>query len=335
MSTASLAFDACHTEVGAASRAAPGPDPASPGTPPVAGPTRADELTRVETPAAIPLADALAAWDREARRGVLDTGRYRMPYFVWGTGPPLVFIHGLADRSRAFVPVMAALRHEVTCVGYELPDGATDGARLGAYRHRHLVADLLALLDHLDVKQAALFGSSFGSTIALATLHDHPDRAGRAVLQGGFAYRPLVVWERVLCRFARYWRGTMGTLPLRERLHHPADVRVFRDWPELFELHRENFDVVPKAAAARRGLMILDVDLRPKLPAIRQPVLMICGDCDPIVPAACEGPLLERLPHVARVELPGCGHYPQYTHATLVAEIVRQFLAAPACRVGV
>src|SRR4029079_1892888 len=96
--------------------------------------------------------------------------------------------------SRAFVPVMAVLRHEVTCVGYELPDGATDGARLGAYRHLHLVAALLALLDHLGVKQAALFGSSFGSTVALATLHDQPGRAGRAVLHSGVGDRTPGVW---------------------------------------------------------------------------------------------------------------------------------------------
>src|SRR5581483_233195 len=110
---------------------------------------RADDFVRVETPAAIPLPAALAAFDREARPGTLDTGRYRMPYFVWGAGPPLVFIHGLADLAKSFVPVMAALRRDFTCVGYELPAGGPDGARLGAYRHRHLVADLIALLDHL------------------------------------------------------------------------------------------------------------------------------------------------------------------------------------------
>jgi pimeloyl-ACP methyl ester carboxylesterase len=257
-----------------------------------------------------------------------------MPYFVWGDGPPLVFVHGLADQSKSFVPVMAALRREFTCIGYQQPGGNGDGARLGGYRHRHLVADLIALLDHLGLKQASLFGSSFGSTIVLAALHAHPDRATRGVLQGGFAYRPLARWERVLCRFARYWPGTIATLPLRDRLHDPADVRVFRDSPESFQFLRDNFDVNLKAAVARRGLMVLDFDLRPKLPAIRQPVLMICGDCDPIVPAACQAPLLERLPHVARVELPACGHFPHYTHAPLVAEVVRQFLMAPACRVG-
>jgi pimeloyl-ACP methyl ester carboxylesterase len=294
----------------------------------------ADEYVQVETPPAIPLATALKQWEGQARRGVCDTGRYRMPYYVWGDGPPIVFVHGLADRGKAFIHVMATLRRQFTCVAYDLPAGEGDGAKLGAYRHRHFVADLEALLDHLRLPNAHLFGSSFGSTIVLATLAAHRNWPTRAILQGGFAYRPLAVWERLLCGFARYWPGTLATLPLRARLDHPSDMNVFDTSPDGFRFHRENSDSIPKAAVARRGLMIRDVDLRPKLPSIRQPVLLICGDCDKIVTAECMAPLLAGLPNVARVELPSCGHYPQYTHAPLVAEIVRQFLAAPACRLG-
>src|SRR4051794_2653913 len=56
-----------------------------------------------------PLAEVLARFDREATRGVCDTGRYRLPYYVWGAGPPLVFIHGAADVSRSFVLVISRL----------------------------------------------------------------------------------------------------------------------------------------------------------------------------------------------------------------------------------
>jgi pimeloyl-ACP methyl ester carboxylesterase len=97
----------------------------------------------------------------------------------------------------------------------------------------------------------------------------------------------------------------------------------------MWEFLQVNSGSQPKAAVARRGLMILDIDLRPLLPRVRQPVLMVCGDRDTIVPRVCEGPLLNGLPNVARVEIPGSGHYPQYTHAPLVAELVRQFFTAP------
>ena len=290
----------------------------------------------VETPPAIPLAAALDLWDREARRGVCDTGRYRMPYFVWGSGPPLVFVHGLADTSRAFIPVMAALRRQFTCIAYDLPAGGADGARLGAYRHRHLVADLFALLDHLGFRQAHLFGSSFGSTIVLAALHAHPDWTTRAVLQGGFAYRPLARWERRPVRVRPLLAGAAGDAaaagatgsPVRHA-GLPATAGRVPVPPDQQRRAAEGGRRPPRAD-------VLDVDLRPQLPAIRQPVLMICGDCDRDraggVRAAAAGGAAER--GAGRVA--GCGHYPQYTHAPLVAEVVRQFLAAPAagCRVA-
>jgi pimeloyl-ACP methyl ester carboxylesterase len=289
-----------------------------------------DGTLRVEAPPAVPLAEALRLWGSEARFGVCDTGRYRASYFVWGHGPPLVFIHGLADLAKSFVLMMEPLRRHFTCVGYELPDGGGDGARLGAYRHRHLVADLFALLDHLGFARSYLFGSSFGSTIALAALAEAPQRLPRAVLQGGFACRGLARWEHFLCSFARYWRGPMRTFPLRGRLDYPADVRSFARVPsEHWTFLKSNTGAVSKAATARRGLMVPRIDLRPLLPKILQPVLLVCGEEDYIVPRVCEAPLMDGLPKVERVEFPSCGHYPQYTHAPVLAEVVRRFLTPP------
>jgi pimeloyl-ACP methyl ester carboxylesterase len=290
-----------------------------------------DGMLRIEAPPGVPLARALELWQAEARFGVCDTGRYKASYFVWGQGPPLVFIHGLADRAKSFVLLMEPLRRHFTCVGYELPDGDDDGARLGAYRHKHLVADLFALLDYLSLSRSYLFGSSFGSTIVLAALAEAPERLPRAVLQGGFAWRALARWEHFLCSFARYWRGPMRTFPLRGRLDYPADVRSFAAVPpEHWTFLKQNTGAVSKAATARRGLMVPRLDLRPLLPKIKQPVLLVCGDADFIVPRACDVPLLEGLPNVERIEFPECGHYPQYTHAPVLAEVMRRFLTPPA-----
>ena len=72
------------------------------------------------------------------------------------------------------------------------------------------------------------------------------------------------------------------------------------------------------------------LDLRPRLPAIRQPVLLISGENDSIVAKSCDRVLVDGLPSVDRVEIPACGHYPQYTHAPVLAEVVRRFLTPPA-----
>jgi aminoacrylate hydrolase len=277
------------------------------------------------------LAEALRRLEAEAVRGVCDTGRYRCPYYVCGDGPPLVFIPGLSDDALSFVMPIALLSRDFRCVAYDLPSGRGDGARLGRYRHADFVADLFALLDHVAAKRSYAFGSSFGSTIALAALHRAPERLPRAILQGGFACRPLAAAELLLARLARCCPGTMRRLPFRTALlRHNHFAPFAARGPEVWEFFLKRWGSPPLAAAARRALLLHQLDLRPLLPAIHQPVLLVTGDCDPLVNRRCEEELLHGLPQVRRVELERCGHVPYFTHPELLAEVVRRFLTPPA-----
>lgn len=283
------------------------------------------------TPALIGLAESLARFQREASRATCETGRYRCSYFSWGQGPPLVFIPGLSDQALSFVMAAALLAPRFRCIGYDLPLGRGDGARLRGYRHADLVDDLFALLDHLGIRQSYVLGSSFGSTVALAALRRHPERLPRAVLQGGFARRPLAPTEILLASMARYWSWPMRRIPFRRQLvarnhHAPFATRPTEVWEFLLE----RWGSTPMSAVAQRALLMHRLDLRPLLREVRQPVLLVCGDADPLVHRHCEAELLAGLPNAGRVEIGGCGHNPQYTHPDALAEIISQFLS-PQC----
>ncbi len=274
---------------------------------------------------------ALARLAAEGRPGVCVTPRYRLRSVVWGEpgGVPLVFVHGMNDLARSFAPVMARLVDAgVRCVAYDLPNGAGDGANLGMVRHPHFVADLVALLDHLGEPVADLFGSSFGSTIALRTAAAHPDRVRRVVLQGGFARRPLHWSERGLARLGRYWFGVrMGDLPFREREVRRMEGKPFAGLDgAAWRFLSANTAVTPGRACALRTLMLDRLDLRPLLPRVRCPVLMVGGDRDGVVPRWCEAEVEAGVPDVRRVGFAGGGHYPQYTHAAATAAEVFRFL---------
>jgi pimeloyl-ACP methyl ester carboxylesterase len=274
--------------------------------------------------------DALRRLEREGTRGVCNTGRYQLPYLAWGEGPPLVFIHGLGDTNRSFVAPMALLATHFRCIAYDLPSGRGDRARLGEYRHGDLVNDLFALLDHLELKQSYCFGSSFGSTIALAAARLQPHRLPRLVLQGGFAHRPLVRAELLLARVTCFLPGSMRHLPFRQRILERAHFEPFTTLPpEVWQTFLEWTGETPIAAAARQALVLNRVDLRPILADIRQPVLLVCGDRDPLIGAAQEEVLLQGLPNAGRVVIPGCGHVASYTHPEAVASITRDFLTPP------
>jgi pimeloyl-ACP methyl ester carboxylesterase len=281
-------------------------------------------------PAPLSLGEILERFDREAVHGVCDTGRYRCPYFTWGEGPPVLFIPGLADDARSCVQVIARLAAHFRCIAFDLPAGGADGARLARHTHTDLVADVFALLDHLGLRQSYLFGSSFGSTIALAALRARPERLPRAVLQGGFAHRPLSVAERLMARLVRFWPGSLRSLPVREATLRRENAAHFATLPpEVWDYFLTRSSAHPLAAVAHRALMIHGLDLRATLPEIRQPVLLVCGDNDPLVSRACEEVLLRGLPNARRVELLSCGHNPLFTHPEALAELLRRFLTPP------
>lgn len=277
------------------------------------------------------LAETLARFEREAVRGVCDTGRYRCPYFSWGQGPPLLLIHGIADDARSFVQLAAGLTAHFRCIAYDLPTGIGDGARLSRYTHRDLVADAFALLDHLGCRRSYVFGSSFGSTIALEALRTRPERLPRAVLQGGFARRQLTWAEYLLIRLMRHWPGQVGALPLRRAALRRANARAFAAVPaDVWDYFFERSNGQPVAAVAQRAMLIHRLDLRPVLAEIRQPVLLVCGDHDAVVDRSCDDVLAAGLPNAARVELVNCGHNPLFSHPEVLAEVVRRFLTPPA-----
>ena len=277
------------------------------------------------------LAECLERYRREAQQGVVDTGRYRCRHVVWGRGPTLVLIPGMASDAMSFVMLMARLQTHFRCVSFDLPDGVDDGAHLMTYHHADLTSDLFALLDYLRIRDCSVLGFSFGSTIALSALHRQPGRFTKALLQGGFARRPLSRAEVMLASCGRFWPGRMAHVPLVRRIldRNHREPFLARE-PAVWDFFLERQLRVPLRAFASRALMVHRTDLRAILPTIAQPVLLVCGDRDPLVGKRCEAQLKEGLPSAARAEIEQCGHQPHLTHPEVLAEVVRKYLL-PAC----
>jgi pimeloyl-ACP methyl ester carboxylesterase len=253
-----------------------------------------------------------------------------LPFYSWGEGPPLLFVHGVGDNSRSFIQPISRLSAHFHCIAYDLPSGHRDGARVRDYAHDDLVADVFALLDHLGLRQSYILGSSFGATIVLKAMHARPERLPRGILQGGLAYRPLRRAERLLAYWGRFLPGSMGRLPLREKVLLRATGSAFKELrPDVWDHFLDTSGRARLAAFACQAHLLHRLDLRPILAGIHQPVLLVCGDQDRVVPRRFEEVLLGGLPNAGRVVLEGCGHVPSYTHPELLSEVIRQFLTPP------
>jgi 3-oxoadipate enol-lactonase len=123
---------------------------------------------------------------------------------VVGDGPPVVLLHGLSATRRNVVQGSRALiKRGYRLISYDARGhGASDPA--DRYEYPDLVADLAAVLEHLEIERAAFVGSSMGAATAMAFTLEHPERVPALVqitpAYTGYARTGDVdgeVWERL------------------------------------------------------------------------------------------------------------------------------------------
>jgi len=105
-------------------------------------------------------------------------------YYDQGTGPTLVFIHGLLANSLLWSHVIPHLVSQFRCIAPDLPLGAHShpmhpDADLSPLGVAHLVADFL---EALDLHEVTLIGNDTGGAICQLVIAHHPERITRLVL---------------------------------------------------------------------------------------------------------------------------------------------------------
>lgn len=116
---------------------------------------------------------------RVARSGAVD-----IHYYATGSGRPVVFLHGFPDHSLGWWKQIAALRNDfrvlaVDLRGYNLSGKPEESA---AYHWRHLVDDLVAVLDHEGISAADIVGHDWGGYIAWRAAMTIPARVRSLVV---------------------------------------------------------------------------------------------------------------------------------------------------------
>jgi pimeloyl-ACP methyl ester carboxylesterase len=251
-----------------------------------------------------------------------------MRYRLLGNGPPLCLIPGIASTYHVYAIVLNQLSTRFRTIIYDYPgEHDDDGAKLSRITHDNLVDHLFGLIDHLNIGRAFLAGLSFGSTVALKTLHREPRRFPRAAVQGAFAHRRFSVAERLGLVLGRLVPGKAERLPLRRQVltynGRPEFPAILADrWPFYLEKNGET----PIRSLAHRVSLLTRLDLRPILSEIPTELLLIQGREDRIVPCKDFELLKAMLPRAEGCVVPTAGHVLHLTHAELLAQLIGNWL---------
>ena len=226
------------------------------------------------------------------------------------------FLRGLASFSRLIV-------FDKRGVGMSDP-AATD--RPPTLEER--MEDVRAVMDAAGSEQAALFGTSEGSQLAVLFAATYPERTLATVLYGGFAFArresdypagiPESVVDTVLEIVERDWGGD-GILDLV--LPSIGDDPSAREWWRSYFRRATS----PGAAAAQIRLGV-EGDVREVLGAVQAPTLVLQSAADEWLRAGHARYLAEHIPGARYVELDGADHLPYLAAGDAIVEESREFL---------
>jgi pimeloyl-ACP methyl ester carboxylesterase len=243
-----------------------------------------------------------------------DNGSVRIHYQLEGEGPALVLQHGFTESLMDWYECgyVEALRRDYRLILIDARGhGASDKPHdPDAYELNRRVADVVAVLDALDIAKALFWGYSIGGWIGFG-IAKYAEQRVRALVIGG--QHP----------YARSME------PLRQMVRRgiaQGSGAFVAGMEEVFG---------PESAARKDRLISADLEAllalaedRPDLEAILPTMLMPCslyaGELDPIYPEVEE--CSRHIPRVSFFSLPGLSHCEAYARSELVLPHVARFL---------
>lgn len=114
----------------------------------------------------------------------IDIGADRIHYVEYGSGPPIVFVHGLSGQLRNFAYLdMNALAQTHRVILIDRPGSGHSTRGAGSSASMSAQARTVALfIDAMGLDKPVLVGHSLGGAIALAVGLDHPNSVSRLAL---------------------------------------------------------------------------------------------------------------------------------------------------------
>lgn len=126
------------------------------------------------------------------RNGFVETPHGRMHYAELGSGPPILCIHGNPTWSFLYRKFLTGLSgsHRVVAldlIGFGLSEKPTHPEGYSAEGH---VADVVALIDALDLRDLTLVVQDWGGPIGVGAAAERPERVQTIVAMNTWAFAP-------------------------------------------------------------------------------------------------------------------------------------------------
>jgi pimeloyl-ACP methyl ester carboxylesterase len=226
-------------------------------------------------------------------------------YYVEGSGPPVVLIHGLSGSSRWWWRNIPELAEEFTVYLLDLPGfGSMRDERRG-FELSEAAAWLASWMNELELEPAHVVAHSLGGYIGVRLAVQYSELVDRLVLvapAGISEDKPLVGYSISLLRAAGQLRPRFATIFARD---------FIRAGPRTI---------------LRSARELLSEDATAELHKISQPTLLIWGARDSMIPPTIGRVFREEIPNSRLLVFERVGHVPMIDSHREFNDAVMRFL---------
>jgi pimeloyl-ACP methyl ester carboxylesterase len=194
-----------------------------------------------------------------------------LAYQLFGTGSPLVLLHGGFGSVEMFGPNVEPLAAGRNVIGVDLQSHGRSPAADRPMRFETMADDIAALISELKLERAAIMGFSLGGAVGLRTAIQHPELVERLVLVSTVFKRSGWHPEMTTGMDAM---GPEVAEPLKQSPMYEAYAQIAprkEDWPVL----------VSQLTAALK----IDYDWSAEVVSLPMPVMIVIGDADGLPPS--------------------------------------------------
>jgi 3-oxoadipate enol-lactonase len=252
---------------------------------------------------------------------ILELADARIAYDLAGSGPPIVFLHGVGSNRQTWGAQLREFSASRMVVAIDAGGYGDSWTRPDTVSMARFAADTAAVIQAVARGRAHVCGLSMGGIVALHLWRDHPEVVRSLVLADSWAWHPTAAAGQE-ARLAAIDASDMASLA---RIRMPA-VYGPSAAPLLVQRGVERFASLDKSVYRAATAELWGVDMRSVAGSVTVPTLVLVGEHDSIAPPHLSRELARLVPGAQLEVIPDAGHLPNEENPAAFNQAVGAFL---------